>query len=426
LFAVLAGLPLLIGAGAAGGGGDGWPQWRGPGRDGVWDEAGVMETFPPGGPTVAWRVPVGRGYSSPVVARGRVYLTDVEVANAAATEQVICFDERTGARLWTHAYAAAYPDWALGPNGGGPRATPVVCDGKMYTLGALGHLFCLDAADGAVVWSKDLAKALGVTEFTGITGSPLVEGDRLILEPCAKPGACVVAFDRKTGAEVWRALDDSFTYSSPIAFTAGGKRQLVVWTQEAITSLDPATGHTWWREPLRTPGDMAVSTPVCSGDRLLVAGLMMRLDPDRPAASVLWPADKALKARVLSNTSTAMLEGDYVYSAKTSGELVCLEAKGGKEVWHEDGVTVQGNGSSIHLVRNGDSVLAYTDQGDLVRARVSPMGYQELGRAHLLDGTYAFNGHPRAWAMPAYADRHVFVRNDRELVCADLTAVSRK
>src|SRR6266536_3158866 len=125
-------------------------------------------------------------------------------------------------------------------------------------------LFCLEANKGVVVWEKSLAKEYGVKEFTGITASPLIEDKLLILQICAKPTACVVAFDKNSGKEAWRALDDSFTYSSPIILTAGGRKQLIVWTQEAVTSLDPATGKTWWREMLRTSGDAAVSTPVFS------------------------------------------------------------------------------------------------------------------------------------------------------------------
>jgi outer membrane protein assembly factor BamB len=403
---------------------DDWPQWRGPGRDGVWREAGVMQTFPEGGPKVAWRARVGRGYSSPAVVGGRVYLTDVEVERPRAFERVLCLDAASGKVLWTHRYDAAYPDWALGPDGGGPRATPLVHDGKVYTLGATGNLFCLDAKSGGVVWQRELAKDYDVKEFSGITASPLIERELLILFTFVKPGASVIALDRRTGKEVWRALDDTFSYSSPIVFTDGGKRQLIVWTQEAVTSLDPATGHTWWRERVQTPGDMAVSTPVYANHRLLVSGLMFKLDPDRPAASVLWPASKALGKRVLSNTSTAQVQGDCIFSSLISGELVCMETETGKELWRTDKVTSAGNGSSIHIVANGDhgGVLLYTDGGDLIRARLHARGYHEISRAHLLDGTYAFNGHKRAWAVPAFADRHVFVRNDEELVCADLSA----
>jgi outer membrane protein assembly factor BamB len=381
-----------------------------------------MESFPPGGLKVAWRATVGRGWSSPVVAQGRAYVTDVELKPPTASERVLCFDQVNGQPLWSHQYAVNYPDWAFSPDAGGPRATPIVRDGKLYTLGALGHLFCLDAASGFVVWEKSLAKEYGVKEFTGITASPLIDEQLLILFICGTPDACVVALDRNSGKEAWRALADSFTYSSPIVLTVGGRKQLIVWTQEAVTSLDPATGRTLWREQLRTPGDQAVSTPFFSDDRLLIGGLMLKLDRDKPAASVLWPEARAASRRILSNTSTALVQGDYVFSAKTSGELVCLETGTGRQVWQNDTVTSLKNGSSIHLTPNGDSVLLFTDQGNLIRARLSAKGYQELGRVPLLKPTHPFNGRNVVWPPPAYANRHVFARNDNELLCASLAA----
>ncbi|HXJ56370.1 MAG TPA: PQQ-binding-like beta-propeller repeat protein [Verrucomicrobiae bacterium] len=399
-----------------------WPQWRGLNRDGVWNEAGIMEKFPPGGLTISWRAPVGRGWASPVVAAGRVYVTDVRMGGSTATERVLCFDATNGQALWNHQYTAAYPEWAFSPNAGGPRATPIVRDGKLYTLGALGQLFCLDASHGTVIWAKDLAQEYQVKEFTGITASPLIEDDLLILYLCGKPAACVVAFHRNSGKEVWRALDDSFTYSSVITLSDGGQRQLIVWTQEAITSLNPATGKVWWREELRTLGDQAISTPVFSNHRLLVAGLMFKLNPDRPAAEVLWPATKAASKRVLSNTSTALLQGEHVFSAKTSGELVCLDAGTGQLVWETNTVTELKNGSSIHLTPNGGSTLLFTDQGNLIRARLTSKGYEEIARAHLLEATHPFNGRKVVWPPPAYANGHVFARNDQELICASLAA----
>ena len=284
----LAGLSVLLLAGTVTAQADDWPQWRGPNRDGVWHESGTLAAFPPGGLEVAWRAPVGRGWSSPVVAQGRVYVTDVQATRPAARERVLCLDAATGRPLWSHQYAVSYPDWAFDPNAGGPRATPIIRDGRLYTLGALGHLFCLDAIHGEVLWKRDLARDYQVREFTGITASPLIEGDRLILYICGKPGACVVGLNKDSGKEQWRALDDSFTYSSPITIAAGGQRQLIVWTQEAVTSLDPASGRLWWREAVPTSGDQSVSTPVWLGQRLYVAGLMFRLERDRPAAAVVW------------------------------------------------------------------------------------------------------------------------------------------
>jgi len=399
-----------------------WPQFRGPNRDGAWNETGILQTFPAQGLKISWRAPVGRGWSSPVVARGKVYVTDVQLTLPTAKERVLCFDEANGKLLWTHQYAVDYPEWAFDPNAGGPRATPIVRDGNLFTLGALGHLFCLNAAKGVVVWEKNLAKEYGVKEFTGITASPLIEDELLILQICAKPAAGVVAFDKSSGKEAWRALEDSFTYSSPIILTAGGQRQLIVWTQEAVTSLDPVTGKIWWREMLRTSGDAAVSTPVFSGHRLLIGGLMLNLDTEKPAASVLWPETRAVSKRILSNTSTALLRGGYVFSAKTSGELVCLEAGTGNEVWQTNTVTDLKNGSSIHVTPNGDGVFLLTDRGDLIRAQLTPQGYREFGRAHLLNPTSAFGGRKCAWTPPAYANRHVFARSDEELVSASLAA----
>ena len=246
-----------------------------------------MQSFPPGGLKISWRMPVGPGWSSPIVAQGRVYVTDVQIERRTATERVLCFDESNGKLLWSHEYPVDYPEWAFSPDVGGPRATPITRDGKVFTLGALGDLLCLDAVKGVALWEKKLAKDYQVKEFTGITASPLIEGRFLIPYICGKPAACVVAFDMDSGKEAWRALDDSFTYSSPIVISDGGTRQLIVWTQEAITSLDPRTGKIWWREQLHTPGDQAVSTPVYSNHLLLVAGLMLKLDADAPTASVL-------------------------------------------------------------------------------------------------------------------------------------------
>jgi outer membrane protein assembly factor BamB len=397
-----------------------WPQWRGLNRDSVCNEAGLLQSFPADGLKVRWRAPVGWGWSSPVVAQDRVYLSDSTVMLPKAKERLQCFDEATGKALWMYAYEVAYPDWAFDPTQeSGPIATPIVQHGKVYTLGRLGHLFCLDACTGQVRWQRNLEKEYQTAWSPGMP-SPLIEGELLILFIGGKPGACVVAFHKDTGKEVWKALDESLTFSSPIAITSGGKRQLIVWTQESVTSLDPATGQTYWRQRLLTSSDYAVSTPVFHKDRLLIGGLMFQLDSNQPAAAVLWPASKAPARRILSHTSTALFRGDYLFSAKSSGELVCLEASTGKQVWETDQVTDLKNGASIHLTANGDSVLLYTNKGELIRARLTAQGYQEISRVALLEPTFPFAGRKVAWPPPAYANRHIFVRNSKELLCASL------
>lgn len=397
-----------------------WPQWRGQNRDGVWNEVGIPESFPPGGLKVRWRASVGVGFSSPVVAQGRVFLTDSHLTHPKAHERVLCFEETTGHPLWTHSREVDYPEWAFDPQSpAGPRATPIVRDGKLFTLGALGHLACFESGKGEVLWTKALDLEYRVKEFAS-TASPLIEGDLLILCVGGKPEACVLALDKSSGKEAWRALDDSPSHSSPIVATVGRSRQLIVWTNEAVTSLDPATGKTIWRERLMTQGDYVVATPVFHEGLLLLSGLMLKLDPERPAASVLWPDSRATSRRILSNTSTPMLRGDYLFSARSSGELVCMESKTGKLVWETDKVTEIKGGASIHLTPHGESVLLFNDHGDLISARLTDKGYKELGRASLLQPTYPFGGRKVAWPPPAFANGHVFARSDEELVCASL------
>jgi outer membrane protein assembly factor BamB len=412
-------LPLLSGVAVRA---EDWPQWRGSNRDGVWGETGIPESFPAEGLKVRWRVPVGWGFSSPVVAQGRVYLADSEVVKPKAKERVHCFDETTGKALWTHDYEVAYEDWAFDPKQEiGPVATPIVQHGKVYTVGRLGHVFCLDAKKGEVLWQRNLEKDYQVGFAPG-TPSPLIDGDLLILFSGGKPGACVIALHKDTGKEVWKALDESLTFSSPIVISSGGKKQLIVWTQESVTSLDPAAGKTYWRQRLLTSGEYAVSTPVFHKDRLLIGGLMFQLDPDKPAAKVLWPDSKAPSRRIFSHTSTALFRGDHLFSAKSSGELICLEASTGKLVWESAKVTGLKNGASIHLTPNGDSVLLYTDKGELIRAQLTAHGYKEISRVALLEPTFPFGGRKVAWSPPAYANRHIFARNGKELICASLAA----
>jgi outer membrane protein assembly factor BamB len=403
-----------------------WPQFRGPNRDAVWHETGIMQVFPSEGLPVRWRAPIGYGLSSPVVADGRVYLADAELQKPKARERTHCFDEKTGKILWTYTYDVTYPDWAFDPTQKpGPNSTPIVKDGKIYALGMMGDLFCLDAIKGTVVWQKNLMKEYGTKEFTGTTPSPLIEDNLLILAAGIQPDACVIAFDKVTGKEVWRALDDPWTYSSPIVITAGGQRQLIVWSPKAVTSLNPVTGKTWWREEVSTTNSYGVAPAVSSGDRLLLSGLMFQLDATKPAARVLWPENPVPTKVVLSSTSIPIMQDGYVYTGKSSGQLACLDANTGKEIWSTDKVTGRGSGATIQLTPNGDSVLIFTDQGNLIRAKLSPDGYHELSRVHLLDPTYPFGGRKVVWPPPAYANGHIFVHNDEELICASLKANPR-
>lgn len=404
-------LTLLIAASAAQA--DDWPQWRGPSRDGVWREKGILETFPAGGLKVRWRAPVGRGHSSPVIAQGRVYVVDVQLGpkeKLIAHERVLCFDEVTGEKLWTHSHDAEYPDFAWPGGGYNPIATPAVHQGKLFMAGVGGDLLCLDAKKGTVLWRKNVAKDYGVGVDFCRTGSPLVEGDLVFVQTASnKPKAGLVAFEKDTGKEVWKALDDHSYLSSPIMVAAGGTRQLIAVNHRGVTSLDPATGKTHWHEKFVV--ERNIPTPVAAGNRLLVNGMMFALDKEAPTAKVLWPERRP--DAFLSDTTTAILAGDLVISHKRPDGLACLAADTGEVLWETDKVK-----STTHaLTRIDNGFLIYTEKGELIRARLSRDGYQEVSRTALFPPA---DKQRQLYAAPAFANGHIFVRNDSEVVCARL------
>jgi len=399
-----------------------WPQFRGPARDGKWAETGILDSFPREGLKIKWRQPVGGGWPSPVVARGRVFVLDVELIKPVARERLHCFDEKTGTVLWVYACDEKYSEWTYVPErGAGPTATPIVEGDRIYIVGSNGNTHCVNAKTGKVIWEKNIGQEYQVAEMS-CRPSPLIEGRLLIVFTGAKPGASVMALDKETGKEVWKTSDDPVSNSSPIIIAAGGKRQLIVWSNSSLASLDPASGHAFWREPMVTSGNDSAATPVCQGNRLLVSGLMLDASADPPAAVFRWPEVRVPSKRILSNTSTAVLEGEYIYSAKGWGELVCLEAATGRQIWSTNGVTARKNGASINITPQGGGYFLFTDEGNLIRAKLSPAGYRETSRAHLIDPTWPFAQTKYVYAPPAFANRHVFARNEGEVVCASLEA----
>jgi outer membrane protein assembly factor BamB len=262
----------------------------------------------------------------------------------------------------------------------------------------------------------------GIEETATISASPLVDGDLVILQVGGKPDACVVAFNRKSGKEIWRSLNETAGHASPMIVKAGGRRQLIVWTTQSVSSLDPATGQLFWRELFSAGSSGAVATPVFSGNQLLVSGLMLKLDDKKPSASVLWPESRVATRRILSGTSTPLLQAGYVYSLNPAGNLVCLEADTGRQIWETDQVTREKKGSSacMHMTVNGRSVFIYNEVGELIMAHLSPEGYEEICRTTLLEPTYAFGGKKLTWAAPSFANGHVYARNEKEIICASL------
>jgi outer membrane protein assembly factor BamB len=407
---------------------DEWPQWRGPNRDGVWRETGLIDRFDAPEVSIRWRVPIGSGYSGPTVAEGRVYVTD-RLVEPNEIERVHCFDWKTGRQLWLHSYEATYE----GVNyTAGPRAAVLVDDGRAYSLGAAGHLHCFNAAEGTVLWKKDLRTEYGIRMPTwGIAAAPLLEGDLIIVQ-IGGEDACLAAFDRKTGEERWTALADDASYSAPIVVEQAGRRVLVCWTGEQIAGLDPATGEQHWGFPFRWERwPIGIATPVVHDDFLLLSEahkgtLLLRMSPDELAVEEVWHRRKnddnpeALHCLI----STPLVQDDHIYGADNEGVLRCLDLETGRQIWEDESGVPRQRWAAIHLVKNADWVWMFNERGELIIARLSPDGFDEISRAKLIDPTT--NQLRRrggvTWSHPAFAYRHVFARNDKELVCADLSA----
>jgi outer membrane protein assembly factor BamB len=422
--------------------GDDWPQWRGKNRDGVWRESGIVEKLPEGQIPIKWRAEIGSGYSGPTVAGGRVYLMD-RVTEPSQQERVLCFDAKNGKPVWSYAYDAIYRIQYTA----GPRASVTIDEGRAVALGAMGHLHCFDAASGSILWKKDLDEDYQIRmPIWGIACSPLVEKD-LVIVVAGGENACLVAFDKTTGRERWKSLDDRAQYSSPIVVDQAGKRVLVYWSGDNVVGVNPQTGEEYWKQPMK-PVQMPIgaATPVSDGSRVYVSSfydgsLMLGLREDKPSAEEIWRKrgrDEQHTDALHCMISTPVLDGDYIYGVDSYGELRCLNAKTGERIWESLEATPKARWSNIHIVRHepagaslgetrlrggrSDRYAMFNERGDLIFARLSPRGYEELSRAKLIEPTTVQLGQRGGvcWSHPAYADKHVFARNDKELVCASL------
>jgi outer membrane protein assembly factor BamB len=413
-------LPILILLHAACLSADDWPQFRGPDRDGTWHETGLIDAIPAEGLKARWRQPAGYSWATPVVARGRVFVIDSLLNKPDAKERLQCFDAATGKPLWTFSYDVKYPEFAFVPGqGNGPTATPIVEGSRIWMLGINGELHCLDTSTGDVVWKKLLNHEFTIPEMV-CRPSPLIEGEAIIVVTGAKPNATILALEKNTGRVMWKGLTESVLNSSPIAISVGGKRQVIAWTSEKIVALDPVTGAILWEQRVITNSNYGTATPVFRKNRLLVSGLMLEFRDGMDSPVILWPVDNmSLSKRILSNTSSPLFRDDHVYSALSRGELVCLDAQTGSQLWKTDKVTKLGNGASINLTPADDKVFLFTDEGNLILAKLTPGGYHEVSRAKVIEPTTPFSG-MKAWTPPAYANGCVFVRNDKEVVCYSL------
>ncbi len=413
---------------------DDWSQWMGDGRDNVWKETGLLDEFPDNGPGEIWSTNIAGGYAGPAVVGDRVYVTDyqtadnVKVANFerdefSGMERVLCLDANSGELIWKHEYPVnytiSYP--------AGPRCTPIVDDGMVYTLGAEGHLNCLDATDGKVVWRKDLKVEFGTkAALWGYAGHPLIDGDRLITL-AGGSGSHVVALNKKDGSEIWTALSSPEQgYSPPTIIEAGGVRQLILLRPNAVTSINPVNGQPYWSVPYEATSGSIIMSPVKVGDYLYAAGysnksLLLKLNSEKPDVEEVW-RDKARDAISPVNVQPIAV-GNVIYGFDQGGSLCAVEIPSGKRLWATSapiGERPVRSGTAF-IVKQADRFWLFNENGEIIIARMTREGYQEIDRAKVIEPSNLAFGRQVVWSMPAFANRRAYIRNDDEIICIDLS-----
>lgn len=425
---------------------DDWPQWLGPQRDGVWREDGIVEKLPSTGLKVRWKMPIGSGYSGPAVVGKRVFVTDRKI-NAGADpgspfqrgqvpsiERVLCLDDESGKILWQYSYPCVYT--VSYP--AGPRCTPTVDGDRVYALGAEGHLTCLAVDSGKVLWSQDLKEKYGlkISPTWGFASHPLIDGDKLLLF-VGGANSAVVALDKTTGRELWRALSATGGhgpgYGPPMIYQVGSTRQLVAWLPDGVNALDPETGKVLWSHPFSSKEGLTAPTPRLSGDRLFLTSFydgpcLLKLDQQQPGATELWRGkgkSERLTDGLHSIMPTPFIVDGHIYGVCSYGQLRCVKVETGERVWED--LTATGadkarnaRWANAFLVAHRDRFFIANEQGDLLISKLTPQGYQELSRAPLIKPTGNAGGRAIVWSHPAFAHRHVYARNDEEIVSVSL------
>jgi outer membrane protein assembly factor BamB len=400
-------VPLLLGlAGLAWA--DDWPQFLGPARDGHSRETGLLDTWPKSGPPVLWHKDVGEGYSGVAIAGERVIFF-----HRPANEEVVhCLDAATGKVLWRQAQPTEYQD-ALG-KGNGPRATPVIDGNRVVTLGAAGHLTCLDLSSGRKLWGRALLSDYRVPpSYFGVGTSPVVE-QGLVLVNVGGKGAGIVAFAIDSGKEVWRATDDGASYASPVVCTIDGARRAVFFTRNGPVVLDPQTGAVTFRSRWRARYDASVNaaTPLIIGELAFFStsyetgALLLRLKKD--GADEVWS-----DANVMANHyNTCVYHDGYLYGfdgrQESGPSFRCVELRSRRVAWTQPPERL-GNGAMI--LANG-RLIVMTEKGELLLVEAAPRGYRELARAPVLQGPVR--------AQIALADGRLYARDEHKLVCFNL------
>jgi outer membrane protein assembly factor BamB len=387
-----------------------WPQWRGPRRDGVSLETGLLTEWPAGGPKKLWEAKTGVGYSSVAVADGRA----ITMVQDGDDEAVVCWNADTGKELWRFRYSCHY----VNSNGSGPRSTPTIDGDYVYTVGATGIFHCLKAAEGQRVWRHDLLDEFGAQNLQwGVAFSPLIEGDLVLTNPGGGEGNSIVAFDKNTGEVAWKACDDMAGYSSPIAVTAAGERQVLFFTAAGLVSLSPRDGKVFWRFAWENGTKVSAATPISfrakiedgSFDYVFVSSnynkgaVLLKL---LPAGAGAVKVERVYQTKQMQNHfSSSVRHGKYLYGFNDS-RLACLDVTTGKAAWQERGFD---KGS---LTIADGRLIILGEHGKLALAQADPTKYHELA-------SFAFS-HNQCWTVPVVANGKLYVRDQEKIVCYDL------
>ena len=427
-----------------------WPCWMGQNRDGVWNEQGIIEEFPEDGAKIDWRSELGGGYAGPAVANGFVYIMDrtddsrggtVEngIRDAGAIsggERIQCLDIATGEPVWQHQYdcpyTVAYPT--------GPRCTPTVDGEHVYTLGAMGDLICFRTDTGNIVWQKKLMDEYKTKPpLWGFASHPFVDGDRLFV-PAGGEGSALVALDKMTGDEIWKTgTTRDVGYAPLVLFESGtAPPQMIFWHAEGVMSVNPEDGSEYWSLKFpeeQNPSDTSIATPRLIGDRLLISeyykgSLMLKIKADPPGVEELWRTQKTdprSKESLNSMMTTPVVKGEHAYgiayNGRGQGVLRCVSLEDGKAVWTEDAWMEDEPVvfATTFMIENQGRYILFNDNGELMFANLSPEGFEVIDKAKILEPTSVARGRDVVWSHPAYSNKKMFVRNDKEIVCVDLS-----
>ncbi len=380
-----------------------WTDFRGPLRDGHYREQPILTDWPAGGPKPAWKQPVGGGYASFVIARGRAFT----IEQRGPQEVVAAYDVATGRELWTNGWTAFFREMM---GGDGPRATPTWSDGRVYALGALGELRSIDETTGRTVWRTNILAEAGAKNLQwGMSASPLIVDNTIVVLPGGANGNSVVAYDRAKGTRVWSAQDDQQAYSSPMLVTLAGVRQILVFSASRLMGLTPDAGRMLWEYPWKTQFDINASQPLVVGDNRVflstgygtgAAVIELTAAGDRVTPREIWR-----NIRMKNQFTSSVLHEGHVYGLDEA-ILACLDVATGDLKWKGGRY-----GYGQVLLASGH-LIVLTEDGNMALVRATPERHEEKMRFPVLEG--------KTWNHPAMSEGYLLVRNLAEMAAFDL------